>query len=193
MIILYIILFIAGLILIIKGADWVTDYASKLARQIGVSELIIGIVLVAVATTLPELTVSILSALAGSIDIATGTLIGSNITNIALVLGVAALISPLASNVDFVRKDYFMLLLTCLLALLMIGGLIWFEGLILIAGMLVFMLYLVRVRRPKRPNIITHLLDFIQGRYRKRGVGKLIGFCLIGGVFVVFGARLLVF
>ncbi len=193
MIILYIILFVIGLALIIKGADWVTEYASKLAKQVGVSELVIGIVLVAVATTLPELTVSILSAVAGNIDIATGTIIGSNIVNIGLVLGVAALLSPLATNINFVHKDYFMLLLTCLLALFMIGGLIWFEGLILIACMLLFMVYLVRVRKPKRPNIIISLSNFIHGRYAKeKGAVKLVILCLIGGAFVVFGARLLI-
>jgi cation:H+ antiporter len=193
MVFLHIILFVIGLVLVAKGADWVTDYAAKLARKVGISELIIGIVLVAIATTLPELTVSVLSAITANVDIATGTIIGSNITNIALILGVAALISPLATSMDFVHKDYFMLLLTCLLALLMIGGLVWFEGLILIAGMLLFMVYLVKVRKPKRPNIITHLSDFIHKTYgKKRGATKLVVFCLIGGVFVVFGARLLI-
>lgn len=193
MIILYIILFVLGLVLVAKGADWVTEYASRLARRVGISEIIIGIILVAVATTLPELTISILSAITGNIDIATGTIIGSNITNIALILGAAALIFPLATSMDFVHKDYFMLLLTCLLGLLMIGGLVWFEGLILIAGMVLFVVYLVKVRKPKRPNIITHLSDFIHKTYgKKRDVRKLVVFCLIGGVFVVFGARLLI-
>lgn len=186
-------MFIVGLALIIKGADWVTHYAAKLARKVGISELVIGIILVAVATTLPEFIVSILSAIAGNVDIATGTIIGSNIVNIGLVLGIAALLSPLATNINFVHKDYFMLLLTCLLALLMIGGLVWFEGLILVACMLLFMVHLVKVRKPERPNIITHLLDFIHGRYaKKKGVVKLVVFCLIGGIFVVFGARLLI-
>ena len=114
--IVYIILFIAGLIFLLKGAETVTEYASRIARNLGISELVIGITLVAMATSLPELAVSLLSAFTNA-EIATGTIIGSNISNILLILGVSALLTPMVTGREFLKQEYAVLLFSVVLAL----------------------------------------------------------------------------
>lgn len=93
--ILTILLFLVGLGVLLKGADWLVSGASALARRFKVSPLIIGVSVVAIGTSLPELFVSVVAVLSGSSDISVSNVIGSNICNIALVLGIASLISPL--------------------------------------------------------------------------------------------------
>ena len=93
--ILSIIEFVAGIVLVILGADWLTKGASDLARRFNMSELMIGLTIVAIGTSLPELVISLGSAIRGSSGIALGNIIGSNIFNGLFILGVAALIAPI--------------------------------------------------------------------------------------------------
>lgn len=85
---------IGGLALIIFAAGWLVDGASALARRLGISDMVIGLTIVAFGTSAPELTVNIFSAISGSTDIAIGNILGSNITNILLILGISALVAP---------------------------------------------------------------------------------------------------
>ena len=85
-----------GIILIIFSANWLVDGASSIAKRFGISDLVIGLTVVAIGTSAPELTVNIFSALSGSTDIAIGNVLGSNISNIFLILGVSAVIYPIA-------------------------------------------------------------------------------------------------
>ena len=85
-----------GLTILIFGAEWLVRGASSIARRFGLSPLIVGLTIVAFGTSTPELTVNVYSALTGATDIALGNIIGSNIANILLILGVSALIVPLA-------------------------------------------------------------------------------------------------
>ncbi|MBQ3923296.1 MAG: hypothetical protein II707_08370, partial [Spirochaetales bacterium] len=98
-----ILFFIIGLVLLIKGSDFFIDSAVFFARKFHVSELIIGLTLVSIGTSLPELATNISSILKGSATIAMGNITGSNITNIALVLGVSAL---LTNNITFSKKFF---------------------------------------------------------------------------------------
>lgn len=83
-----------GMALLIKGADWLVDGSSNLAKKLGISTLVIGLTIVAFGTSMPELLVNVISATKGNTDIAFGNVVGSNIVNILLVLGVAAIIHP---------------------------------------------------------------------------------------------------
>ena len=94
--ILSLISFVAGIALVILGADWLTKGASALARRFNMSELLIGLTIVAIGTSLPELVISTGSALKGSPGLALGNVIGSNIFNGLLILGVAALTSTIS-------------------------------------------------------------------------------------------------
>src|SRR3989344_1195975 len=89
------VLLAGGLAVLIKGADWLVEGASDVARKFGISELTIGLTIVAFGTSLPELTVNLFSSFSGANDIAIGNIIGSNIANILLILGIAAVIAPM--------------------------------------------------------------------------------------------------
>lgn len=90
-----ILLLVVGFVILIKGADWLVDGASSIAKRFKVSDLVIGLTIVAFGTSAPELIVNILSSISGSTEIAIGNVIGSNIVNILLILGIAAVIYPL--------------------------------------------------------------------------------------------------
>lgn len=96
---------LAGLALVILGAEWLVDGASSIARKAGLSEFLIGMTIVGIGTSLPELVVSLTGALRGSADIAIGNVVGSNIFNVLLILGVTALICPVAITRDNKAKD----------------------------------------------------------------------------------------
>ncbi len=94
-----------GLAILIKGADLLISGASGLARRAGISDMVIGLTVVALGTSLPELTINLLASLQGASSITMGNVVGSNITNILLILGIAAIINPLMIGRDFVRKE----------------------------------------------------------------------------------------
>ena len=112
-----IILLLAGLGLIVLGADWLVDGASAIARKAGVSEFVIGLTIVGFGTSCPELVVSLTGAIQGNADIAIGNVIGSNVFNILLILGCSSVITPLSFG-GMSLVDAGILILSCLLLLL---------------------------------------------------------------------------
>lgn len=97
--------FAVGLLLIIKGADWLTDGASDIARRFNISSLVIGLTIVAFGTSTPELVVSVVSAVQGQTDLAIGNVVGSNIFNSLAIVGVTAIICPVACSKGNIRYD----------------------------------------------------------------------------------------
>ena len=145
--ILSILCFIAGILLVIFGADWLTDGASALARRLKMSELMIGLTIVAIGTSLPELVISVSSALSGNSGISLGNVLGSNILNIFFILGVSATITPISLN-GFSFVDYYVLLASSLLIYVVarFGGkavITRFEGALLVAGYVAYTTWLV--------------------------------------------------
>ena len=100
-----ILLLIIGLVLILVGANYLTDGASALAQRFRMPEFIIGLTIVAVGTSMPELVVSVMSALGGQSDLAIGNVVGSNIFNAFLILGICALIAPLVLTQSTIQRD----------------------------------------------------------------------------------------
>ncbi len=96
---------LGGLALVVFGADWLVEGASSIARKAGLSEFLIGMTIVGIGTSMPELVVSLTGALKGNADIAIGNVVGSNIFNVFLILGVTALISPIAITTSNKRRD----------------------------------------------------------------------------------------
>lgn len=109
--ILPIILLIVGFVLLIKGADWIVDGASSIATRFKVSKTLIGLTIIAFGTSAPELAVSISSLANGSTDMLLGNVIGSNVINVLLLIGVGALICPIKVNKETIRKEIPILLL----------------------------------------------------------------------------------
>lgn len=109
--VLPIILLIVGFVLLIKGADWLVDGASSIATHFKVSKTLIGLTIIAFGTSAPELAVSISSLASGSTDMLLGNVIGSNVINVLLLIGVGALICPIKVNKETIRKEIPILLL----------------------------------------------------------------------------------
>lgn len=124
--ILPLVYFVVGIVLVIFGADWLTKGASALARRFNISELVIGLTIVAIGTSLPELVISTGAAIKGSPGVALGNIIGSNIFNGLLILGVAALIAPIRFNRKMLSRELPFNLLASVALLLVSGSML--EG-----------------------------------------------------------------
>jgi cation:H+ antiporter len=109
------VLLIVGLVLLIMGAEWLVDGSSSIARRAGLSEFLIGMAVIGIGTSMPELVVSLTGALKGSADIAIGNVVGSNIFNVFLILGVTALISPVAISSANKKRDIPLNIAACVL------------------------------------------------------------------------------
>ncbi len=102
---LQIFILLAGLLLILFGANWLVDGSSSIAKRFGISEFVIGLTIVGIGTSTPEMVVSFMSSLQGKADMAIGNIVGSNIFNTLMILGVTALISPLAITKSNLKRD----------------------------------------------------------------------------------------
>ena len=102
---LQIFILLAGLLLILFGANWLVDGSSSIAKRFGISEFVIGLTIVGIGTSTPEMVVSFLSSLQGKADMAIGNIVGSNIFNTMMILGVTALITPLVITKSNLKKD----------------------------------------------------------------------------------------
>lgn len=149
---LTLILFVIGIVLLIKGADLLVAGASSLAAYFGVSALIIGLTVVAFGTSMPELVVNLLASASGNTDIAIGNVIGSNIANILLILGMAAMVYPLTVQKGTVWKEIPFSLLAVLAVAFMANDILLdggvasvisrIDGLLLLSFFIIFMYYI---------------------------------------------------
>lgn len=145
------ILFFVGFILLIRGAEWLIDGASVLAQKIGISDLIVGLTVVAFGTSLPELIVNIFASSSDAGDLAIGNVLGSNIANILLIIGITAIIHPLTVHRNTVwREIIFNVMAACMLAVLVadtiirgseFSGLDKTDGIILMSYFVIFLYY----------------------------------------------------
>ena len=133
-----------GFFMLIKGADWFVGGASGIAEKFGIPSLVIGLTIVAMGTSAPEAAVSITAALKGSADITVGNIVGSNIINILVILGISAIIAPLAVAKSTVKLEMpFLIIVTALFLLLGIDGKIGFlDGFIFICAFALYLTYL---------------------------------------------------
>lgn len=190
---------LAGLVVLVFGAEWLVRGASSLAGKLRVSPLVIGLTVVAFGTSMPELTVNITSVLKGSSDIAIGNVIGSNIANILLILGVSALITPLVVKSSTVWKEIPFALLGVFL-LFVLGNDHFFNGLppdviartdgiALLALMVIFMYYIFGIAKSDRETTKSETVDEKIAIYSGARSAVYIFSGLAG---LIFGGRLLV-
>ncbi len=139
-------LLVAGLALLFYGGDWLCDGASKLALRLDTSALAVGLTVVSLATSMPELVTTLFAAARGSPDLAVGNIVGSNLANIGLILGLAAVLYPIKINNRLVIKEMPILIFaTLLFTLVSMGGVIdRNEGLLLLGGMVAYLVFLFR-------------------------------------------------
>ena len=151
---LAIIQLIAGFVLLYFGGDWLVNGGVALARRFRISPLVIGMTIVAFGTSAPELLVSMTSSIKGSAGIAMGNVIGSNIANIGLILGLTAMLCPIPTQNRKVSANGLVMILASLLALVLSlnNGLSRIEGLILFAGIILFTVISIRLGRTKQDS-----------------------------------------
>lgn len=126
---LQILILVGGLALILFGANWLVDGSSSIAKKFGLSEFVIGLTIVGIGTSTPEMVVSFMSAFQGKADMAIGNIVGSNIFNVLMILGVTALVSPLAITKTNLRRDIPLnILVTVLLIVLGMNFTIFGKG-----------------------------------------------------------------
>ena len=184
--------FIVGIVLVIFGADWLTKGASGIARRFGVSELVIGLTIVALGTSLPELVISVSSALKGSPGISLGNVIGSNIFNSLLILGVASLIAPIRFNARMLTREIPFNLLASIVLILVSGSMLVggapgefvtrYGGMLLLCFLAVFVRYTFSI-----PND-----DDDEALEEPMSIGKVILFILLGLAGLILGGNIFV-
>ena len=190
---LAIIYLLAGLALLYFGAEGLVRGSASLALRLGLSPLVVGLTVVAFGTSSPELMVSLRAALAGQGDISVGNVVGSNICNIGLILGLCALITPIATNSQIVRVDIpIMLGITVLaLALMADGNLGHTEGAIFCAILVAYIVFSIQLAR-RRPADSLGAEFGEEVKISKRGLAVDILMVIGGLALLVFGARFLV-
>ena len=154
----------AGFVLLCYGADWLVKGASELARSLGIAPIVIGLTVVAFGTSAPELVVSVFASLAGNGPLAVSNVFGSNICNIALVLGMAAALRPIQCDRVVVTRDIpIMLLLSVVTMTLLANGVLGqVEGAFLVAGILIYSWMNYRTARRGRIERMARLVEEIE-------------------------------
>ena len=189
--ILSILNFVVGIVLVIIGADWLTKGASALARRFNMSELLIGLTIVAIGTSLPELVISTGSALKGSPGLALGNIIGSNIFNGMFILGVAALIAPIKFNAKMLTREIPFNLLASIVLILVSGSMLVggapgemitrYGGMLLLCFLAIFVRYTFSITN-----------DGGEEAGEQLPVWKVVLFIVTGLAALIFGGNLFV-
>jgi len=146
---LTLILFLLGLTALVVGAEWLVRGASRLAATVGVSPLVIGLTVVAFGTSSPELAVSVQAAWSGQADLSVGNVVGSNLFNVLFILGISAVITPLAVAYQLLRLDVPVMIVVSVLTLVLgwDGAISRLDGGLFVAGLLVYIGWLIRTSR----------------------------------------------
>lgn len=181
---------LVGFVLLVLGAHWLVAGAASLAVQMGISTAIVGLTIVAYGTSLPEATVSAVSAFLGNPEIALGNVVGSNIANIGLIVGVSAIVRPIPVDLAFLKRDFPILgIVTALFLFFLSDGEIsrWEGGLLMVAGFL-YSAFLIFAAN-KTQNTTDEEIPDIKSR-KKQIASILLGLALLlgGGKLAVSGA-----
>ncbi len=193
-------IFITSLVVLTKGADFLVDGSADFARFIKISPVIVGLTVVAFGTSMPEFVVSFISALAGNPDIAIGNVIGSNIANIGLIIGIAALIVPLTVHSRTLMYEFPIMLIASFLFIILANnmyifgvqsaGMERFDGFVLIVLFVIFIAYIYNTFK-KRNHASKK--EFAKEYKHINTLWKNIGLMTAGIVMLAAGGRLFVY
>ena len=186
-ILLQVLLLVVGFVMLMKGADWFVEGASQIADRLGIPQLVIGLTIVSMGTSLPEAAVSISAATQGSAEITIGNVVGSNIMNVLVILGLTAVVCVIPVQKSTVRYEIpFMILITAVLAGLGLADnqVSRPEGLILWAFMILYLFYLLRMAKNGTGGE--------EAGGKKRPIWLLILMVLVGAAMIVFGSDITV-
>ena len=175
-------LIVLGFSMLVKGADWVVEGTAGIAERFGIPQLVIGLTIVAMGTSAPETAVSITAAIQGSAEISIGNIVGSNILNVLIILGLTALITPLMVAKSTVRYEIpFMILISFLFFGLSLTGnkIVFWEGIVLWLFFIAYLAYLLVMANKNKQE---------PEEGEQAPLWKLIVFTVIGIVLIVFGS-----
>lgn len=186
----YLLLFL-GVSFLVIGGEFLVRSSVSISLKLNISKMIVGLTVVSFATSVPELFVSVIAAIDGKPDFALGNVVGSNIANIGLVLGVTAIIHKLSTDKDFLRFYWpIMMLFSIFLYYFLSTGLILsaFEGLVLIIGLVIYLLFLVIRTKTKKDVII----EDVDENLKSASYFKVIIWLALGILGLYFGSEWLV-
>lgn len=184
-IMLQILLLIVGFVMLMKGADWFVDGSAGIAEKFGIPQLVVGLTIVAMGTSAPEAAVSVSAALKGSADVAVGNVVGSNILNILIILGLTGAITSVAvQKSTLIYEIPYMLIITLILMLMGMTGesISRVEGIIFWVLFIIYLIYLFRMAKNGKQ----------EESKENRKIGILLVYAVLGGVVVVFGSTVTV-
>lgn len=173
-----------GFLMLIKGADYFVEGASSIAKRFHIPEMIIGLTIVAMGTSLPELSVSFISALNGQSDMSIANAIGSNIFNVLMILGVSAFIKTLPIKQSSIKDIFILISATALLLILSYFGLslVWFDGLIMLCLFAYFIRKMIKESKDNNDNENSTPLSII----------RTIVYIVCGAIGIIYGGNLVV-
>lgn len=190
-ILLQVVFLVIGFTMLVKGADWFVEGAAGIADRFGIPQIVIGLTICAFGTSAPEAAISISAALRGSAALTIGNVVGSNILNILMILGITALITPLAIKKNTFRYEipYVVIITVLLLVLGLMGGSVSrVDGAILWGFMLIFLGYLFYMAKHGEAD----LMEEVPEDAKKDSVLKLIFVTLVGMGLIVWGSDITV-
>ena len=185
--ILNIFLIVLGVIFVLKGADFMTDGAVSIAERLNIPSIVIGLTIVAMGTSMPEFCVSLVSALKGTPDLAVGNVVGSNIFNVLLIVGVAALVAPMIISRSTVKKDIPWAVFSAIIlsAMCLDHDISRIDALILTIGIIAFMIYTLRAAKKGE-------VEQEEGEKKDYKPIVAVGLVLLGMACLIFGSNLFV-
>lgn len=186
-------LLIIGFVMLIKGADWFVDGAAGIADKLHIPQLIIGLTIVAMGTSAPEAAISISASVQGSADIAVGNILGSNILNILIILGITSVITPLAVQKSTVKYEIpFVIIISVIFGLIGLfdNSIGFIDGILLWVLFIAYIAYLFIMT--KKGKIQADESDDEDNGKKPKKVWQLILFGIIGIALVVFGSNITV-
>jgi cation:H+ antiporter len=156
------ILLLIGLMILVKSSDYFVDYSSRLAEKLGVSKFVVGLTIVAFGTSLPELVSSVLAVLRGSPTLAIGNIIGSNVTNICLILGLSASLAVINIDKKMLYRDGFMMLLASVILYMFMlnGGIAFKEAVLMLVLFFMYTAYVVQTVPKRQTGFLIRLKDW---------------------------------
>ncbi|MDE7266932.1 MAG: calcium/sodium antiporter [Lachnospiraceae bacterium] len=185
-IVLQFVLLVIGFVLLMKGADWFVDGASKIADKFGIPHIVIGLTIVAFGTSAPEAAVSISAALKGSVELAISNVLGSNIMNVLLILGLSSIIYPLAVKKSAIKFDIpfvFAVSVLMLVCGMMDGNIGRIDGLIFWVLLIGYVIYMIQLTKKSQESDE----DFEPAGENDK-IWKLLLLIIVGGVMIVAGS-----
>lgn len=216
-ILLFVVFLVVGLVMLIKGADLFVDSASQIAEKLKIPSIIIGLTIVALGTSAPEASVSISSAIMGSNGISIGNIIGSNMFNLFLILGLSALFVPVAIKRDIVKRDVLVMVLSSVILLIFslffaVNGsyeLLRWEGVVMLVVFIAYIVYVILDAKKSAKNQSAENVENTtlsdektdtnsaqkepEKNSKSKNIWLLIGLLLIGLIAVVAGGEFVTF